>query len=298
MRPELFLVIGLLMLLGSLAAVAVSLDFGPSTRRLVRARLGGNPSASAAENSTSTTELVLPRSELGWLRFAARRVAVQQLERNLALAGKSSSWPLSSVVMFKVLTPALLFIPLVLWLSAEPSVIRLGIAIGLLALLYSLPNIVVKGRATERQQAILYELPDVLDQITISVESGLGFEASLARVGQNGKGPLATELARVVQDSRLGMSRRDAYQALAERSEVEDLQRFLKSIVQAEEFGVPISKVVRTQAEELRTKRRQRAEERAAKVALKLLAPMLFCMFPVLFILILTPAVINMGKVL
>ncbi|MDQ3155153.1 MAG: type II secretion system F family protein [Actinomycetota bacterium] len=298
MAPGQSLFIGLLMIAGALTAFAVCLDFGTSTRGLVRARLRRTNLPIASHTTKDKKQLVVRTSKLGLVRLFIRPSGLEQLERNLVLAGKSSTWRIPTLVMLKVLGPALLFLPLMLWVRADPSTLHVGLMIGVLAVAYALPNIIVKGRATERQQQILLELPDVLDQVTISIESGLGFEASLARVGQNGKGPLASEVARVVQDSRLGMSRRDAYQALADRTDVDDLKRFLKSIVQAEEFGVPISKVVRTQADELRTKRRQRAEEKAAKVALKLLFPMLFCMFPVLFILILTPAIVNMGKVL
>ena len=298
MAPEQSLFVGVLMIAGSLTAFAVSLDFGTSTRGLVRARLRRTNLPFAAPATKDKKQLVVRTNQLGLVRLFIRPTGLEQLERNLVLAGKSSTWRISTLVMLKVIGPALLFLPFLLWVRTGPSVVRVGLMIGILLVAYALPNIIVKGRATERQQQILQELPDVLDQVTISIESGLGFEASLARVGQNGKGALASEVARVVQDSRLGMSRRDAYQALADRTDVDDLKRFLKSIVQAEEFGVPISKVVRTQADELRTKRRQRAEEKAAKVGLKLLFPMLFCMFPVLFILILTPAIVNMGKVL
>ncbi len=154
------------------------------------------------------------------------------------------------------------------------------------------------GRAVERQTQMMYDLPDILDQIDISIEAGMGFESALARVGTNNHGPLGEEIVRTVQDMTLGMARRDSYLALASRNDVEDLNRFTKSIVQAEEFGVPISQVVRLQAEEMRDKRRQRARETAQKVPVKLLFPMLVCIMPVLFIVILTPAILSLGTVL
>jgi len=163
---------------------------------------------------------------------------------------------------------------------------------------YFAPDIIVHGRAVERQTKMMYDLPDILDQIVISIEAGMGFESALARVGANNHGPLGEEIVRTVQDMTLGMSRRDSYLALARRNDVEDLKRFTKSIVQAEEFGVPISRVVRLQADEMRDKRRQRARETAMKVPVKLLFPMLICIMPVLFIVILTPAIISLGKVL
>jgi tight adherence protein C len=289
------LLTGLLLVVAALAAVAVSLDLGTSTRGVVRARLrrsGGTADTKSAKRTTLTQE----DDTLGVLRHFVRASGVQKLERDLQLAGLATTWRLSTIVLLKVLVPVLVFLPLIVWVLAGPSLVRIVLLVVMTSIGYMLPGIIVQGRARERQAKILYDLPDVLDQVTISIESGLGFEAALARVGQTNKGPLGGEIVRVVQDSRLGMSRRDAYRALADRTDVDDLRRFLKSIVQAEEFGVPISKVVRTQTDELRTKRRQRAEEKAAKVALKLLFPMLFFMFPVLFILILTPAIVNMGK--
>jgi tight adherence protein C len=297
MSAQLSLTLGLVMVACSLTSLAVALDFGSSTRSLVRARLQ-RVHAKPTQKKQRQRQLATADEQLGLLRLFVRRSGVQKLERNLLLAGKASTWRLSSLVMLKVVGPGILLVPMLLWVRSGPSLFRATIFLGALVLAYALPSIIVGGRASERQNTILYELPDTLDQVTISIESGLGFEAALARIGQNSKGPLGEEIARVVQDSRLGVSRRDAYTALVERTDVDDLKRFLKAIIQAEEFGVSIAKVVRTQAEELRTKRRQRAEEKGAKVALKLLFPMLFCMFPVLFILILTPAIVNMGKVL
>jgi tight adherence protein C len=300
--PESSLLVGLVLIAGALAALAVSLDFGTSTRSTIRARLRGvgvpKASSRAEKEKKRKGSLFVQGEQLGMLRYFIRPSGLQKLERNLQLAGRASTWSLSSLVLLKLLMPAALFFPLLIWVRASPGLLHSVMFIAALLITYALPDIIVRGRAAERQASILYELPDVLDQVTISIESGLGFEAALARVGSNSKGPLGGEIARVVQDSRLGMSRRDAYQALSDRTDVDDLKRFLKAIVQAEEFGVSISKVVRTQTQELRTKRRQRAEEKAAKVALKLLFPMLACMFPVLFILILTPAIVNMGKVL
>jgi len=298
MSPQLSLALGLIAVVGALVSFGIALNFGASTRSLVRARLRRVYTAPTAKKKQPKRQPTGGEDKLGVLRLFVRPAGVQKLERDLLLAGKASTWRLSSLVLLKVLVPVVLFLPFLMWVKSSPSMLRAIVFLGMLGLAYALPSIVVGGRAAERQKAILYELPDILDQVTISIESGLGFEAALARVGENSRGPLGEEIARVVQDSRLGVSRRDAYQALSDRTDVEDLKRFLKSIMQAEEFGVSISKVVRTQAEELRTKRRQRAEEKGAKVALKLLFPMLVCMFPVLFILILTPAIVNMGKVL
>ena len=158
------------------------------------------------------------------------------------------------------------------------------------------PDGVLSGRAQSRQQLIQRELPDTLDQITISVEAGLGFEASLARVANTGTGPLAEELARTLQDIRLGVPRRHAMDKLLERTDVPDLMRFVHAMRQAEGYGIPIAQVLRVQSGELRDKRKQRAEERAMKVPVKIVFPVVMCIFPTLFIVILGPAVIRLFR--
>jgi tight adherence protein C len=160
------------------------------------------------------------------------------------------------------------------------------------------PDTVISGRATERQEAIEMALPDVLDQVTIAIESGMGFEAALTRVGLAGEGPLADELVRTIQDIRLGMARRLAYQALQQRTSSEDIIQFIRGVMQAEEHGSSMSSMVRIQAKEMRIKRKLRAEAKAGRVSVQLLAPLMLCIFPVLFIVVLGPAVINIGSTL
>jgi tight adherence protein C len=132
-----------------------------------------------------------------------------------------------------------------------------------------------------------------VDQLLISVEAGLGFESAMARAGGYGGGALAQELMRTLQDIQVGRPRQEAYEALAQRSSVEDLRSFVRAIVQADKYGIGIAKVLRTQAKQARTKRRQRAEEKAMKLPVKVLFPLLLCIFPVLFIVLLGPAMIN-----
>ncbi len=127
----------------------------------------------------------------------------------------------------------------------------------------------------------------------IAVEAGLGFESAMARAGKNGKGPLAEELVRTLQDMRVGMSRRDAYKALAARTDVPDLRAFVRAVVQADIYGISVSTVLRTQAKEMRTKRRQRAEEKAMQIPVKVLFPLMLFILPVLFIAVLGPTIIS-----
>lgn len=227
----------------------------------------------------------------------ATRSMIKRLERNLQLAGLTRVWSLRTLVLLKLAgAGGGLLLGIALY-AARPGAVMVLLAVAFLAVGYFAPDLVVQGRAKERQDRIQLELADTLDQVLISVEAGLGLETAIDRAGRHGKGPLAAELARTVQDMRLGASRREAYAALAARSEVLDLQRFAKAIMQADAYGVSIGQVVRTQARDLRLKRRQRAEERAAKVPVRVLFPLMFCILPVLFVVVLGPAVSNLMEV-
>lgn len=227
----------------------------------------------------------------------ATRSMIKRLERNLQLAGLTRVWSLRTLVLLKLAGAGGGLLLGIALLAARPGAVMVLLAVALLVVGYFAPDLVVQGRAKERQDRIQLELADTLDQVLISVEAGLGLETAIDRAGRHGKGPLAAELSRTVQDMRLGASRREAYAALAARSEVVDLQRFAKAIMQADAYGVSIGQVVRTQARDLRLKRRQRAEERAAKVPVRVLFPLMFCILPVLFIVVLGPAVSNLMAV-
>ncbi len=298
MCPVMSLVVGILCLLLAVGFLVPAMEFGPSNKKKMKARIRSmqaNPDKGDAK--VKKRQLSAKNPELGVLRLAATRGGIDRLERHLGLAGKNPD-RLSILLLAKVVAPVVI---LLLGAAVVPSVgspLAWIIYVVAVVVSYFAPDIIVHGRAVERQTKMMYDLPDILDQIVISIEAGMGFESALARVGANNHGPLGEEIVRTVQDMTLGMSRRDSYLALARRNDVEDLNRFTKSIVQAEEFGVPISRVVRLQADEMRDKRRQRARETAMKVPVKLLFPMLICIMPVLFIVILTPAIISLGKVL
>ena len=148
-------------------------------------------------------------------------------------------------------------------------------------------------RAKKRQMAIQKSLPDVLDLLTVSIEAGLGFDAALMRVVEKGEGELVVELRKTLQEMQVGKSRRQALRDLGERTGVEDLQAFVGSMIQADQLGVSVSKVIRVQAEQVRQKRRQRVEEKAMKAPIKMLIPLVFFIFPSIFIVLLGPAVIQ-----
>lgn len=155
------------------------------------------------------------------------------------------------------------------------------------------PIAVIQRRADERKLAMQRALPDVLDLLVISVEAGLGFDSALARVVETVPGPLAEEFFRMLQETRVGVSRRDAMRHLMDRTDLDELRSFLLAMMQAEAFGVTISRVLRVQADEMRVKRRQRAQERAFAAPVKMVFPLVFCIFPSLFIVLLGPAFIS-----
>jgi tight adherence protein C len=157
---------------------------------------------------------------------------------------------------------------------------------------YTIPEFWLGGRVKKRQKGILLMIPDALDLLTISVRAGLGFDAALGKVVEKLAGPLSDEFRRALAEVRVGKARRDALRDIVPRTEVVPLTNFIGAIIQAEQLGVSISKVLQVQSEQLRIERRQRAEEQAAKAPIKMLFPLVGCIFPSLFIVILGPAII------
>jgi tight adherence protein C len=160
------------------------------------------------------------------------------------------------------------------------------------------PDLAIYDLGVKRQSALTKSLPDVLDALVIGVEAGLGLDAAMAQVAANLDGPMPSEVHRVLQEMKIGISRTDALRSLSARTTVRELQTFVTAVIQAGELGLPIANVLREHARAQRTKRRQRAEEQAQKVPIKLLFPVLFCLFPVIFVVILGPGVLRLVETL
>jgi tight adherence protein C len=173
------------------------------------------------------------------------------------------------------------------------SPITLGVIVVMAGAGAFLPFYLIGSRARARQHAITKSLADAFDLITTCVEAGLGLDAALARVAEKVQGPFADELNRSLRDVALGKTRRDSLKELGERTGVPDLIQFTNAVIQAEAMGSSIGQVLRVQSDTLRTKRRQRAEEAAYKAPVKMLFPLVLCIFPTLFIVILGPAAIT-----
>ena len=243
----------------------------------------------------SSSRLVKPMLEA--LGRQARRLTpkgrVEGLRRRVTLAG-SESWTLERALAAKLLLGlgGLLFG--LVWGPVTPASIVLAAVTGFLG--YVTPDVLLYGKGADRSEAIRAALPDTLDQLTISVEAGLGFDAALQRVAATGDGPLADELSRTLNEITVGVPRSQALRSLADRTDVSELRHFVVSMVQAEQFGVPIARVLRVQSSELRVRRRQRAEERALKIPVKIVFPLVTCIFPALFIVLLGPALIRIMR--
>lgn len=233
--------------------------------------------------------------------FGRRLTPIGQAERirhKLEVAGSPPRWDTDRVLAFKALgliAPAGLVVLLLIAAGAGPLPI-IGVAAVVGAAGYYAPDLWLYQRAYDRAEMIQRTLPDALDLLTISVEAGLGFDAALAQVARNTEGPLADEFFRVLQEMQIGLGRAEAFRALSERTNVADLRNFVSAMVQADIFGIPIANVLRVQAHEMRIKRTQRAEEAAQKVPVKILFPLIFCILPPLFVVVIGPAAITIFR--
>jgi len=224
--------------------------------------------------------------------FIARRMPRQTMERlrtRLEMAGN----PIQAGTFF-ILQLALMGIMGVgsfLLFSSQTMDRRLLYSLLLAVAGYVLPTVWLNNRVRSRQKSILKALPDAIDLLTISVEAGLGFDLAMQRVVEKWNNELSREFDRVLADVRLGKNRREALRDLVARTGVPDLSTFVAAIIQAEQLGVSIAKILRVQSDQLRIRRRQRAEELAHQAPIKMLFPLVFLIFPSMFVVILGPAV-------
>ena len=220
---------------------------------------------------------------------------VDQVRKKFVYAGELGSDAVDKFLAIRVITvaAAAVLVPVIWTMSGLTGKTRLGVILLVLLVLILGPDASLNRKVEARQLDIRRRLPDVLDLLTISVEAGLGFEQALDRTVASVPGPLSDEFSRMLGEVRAGASRAEAMRALEQRSSVTELRSFVLAILQADTFGVSIGRVLRAQADEMRIKRRQMAEEMAQKAPVKMLIPMVFCIFPALFVVVLGPAMIN-----
>ena len=220
----------------------------------------------------------------------ARVSRADAIQRKLALAGNPYRWTTADFVGLKVLAALMLGGVLFFMLSIS-SHAGLAFPFGVVGAVFGWfgPDLLLRFRSASRQQEIQYGLPDALDLLVISVEAGLGFDAAIQRLVEKRSDALALEFARVLAELRVGRSRRDAFKDLIRRTDVPDLNNFVNAILQADQLGVSVTRVLAVQAEQMRVLRRQRAEESAAQLQLKMLFPLAIFIFPALCVVILGP---------
>jgi tight adherence protein C len=221
--------------------------------------------------------------------------SAESMERRLALAGNPGDMRVADWLGVKALVAGLTGVILFLLLQLLTGASGLAILVGVLGLGigYILPEFWLGRRIKARQKIILKMIPDALDLLTISVRAGLGFDAALAKVVEKLPGALSDEFRRALAEVRVGKARREALRDMIPRTNVQPLSNFIGAIIQAETLGVSISKVLQIQSEQLRIERRQRAETLAAQAPIKMLFPLVGCIFPSLFVVILGPAFIS-----
>lgn len=229
------------------------------------------------------------------MRFTPQGWA-ERTTKDLVISGFYPRVDANSWAVIRVVAMILAFVG---WLFvrdyADSGMASLIVAVVFILLGFQGPQAILKRRIDDRRAAIEKDLPDVIDLLVISVEAGLGFEAALGRVVQNVPGDLSDEFSRMLQETRVGVSRHEAMRSLAERTDVDDLNSFILAMNQADAFGVSVSRMLRVQADEIRVRRRQRAQERAFAAPVKMVFPLVLCIFPSIFVVLLGPAVIQIS---
>jgi tight adherence protein C len=234
----------------------------------------------------------------GWAKKLAVSLSPRgvgsSLQRRLDLAGNPVAWTADRVLAMKGI--ALLIGGLIggLFGLHRPALALIYAAVGG-AIGFFVPDVLLYNAGLKRQARIVSALPDALDMMTVCVEAGLGFDSALAQVARNTRGPLAQEFARTLQEMQIGLSRAQALRGMVTRTTAPELRAFVGALVQAGELGIPVARVLREQSVEMRIRRRQRAEERAQKIPVKIMFPVVICLFPALIVIIIGPGVISIA---
>ena len=284
-----------IVLIGS--ALSTSTQSGVTRSLAVLEAMTNAPKELNAELEKSFGERVLAPLQGRAVRLG-RRISgadtAERIRRKLDLAGNPAGWTVDRVLSGKVIgAVAGLVGGLVFQLMLTSPAVKIVIVVGAVVVGFFAPNLYLYQKSHERADRLQRDLPDAIDLLTISVESGLGFDAALQQVARNTEGPLAEELSRVMREMQIGQGRADALRAMGERTSVGDLRTFVGAMVQADAFGIPVAQVLRVQSAEMRVKRRQRAEEKAQQVPVKITIPLIFCILPTLFIAVMGPAVLS-----
>ncbi len=250
-----------------------------------------------AKNELGVQERLI-NPALGALRGLGYRLspggAGAKMARSLDRAGNPPAWTVERVMGAKGLALILGIVVPLLVVGFSLNGLLVAAAAG--TALFFLPDLLVYNAGIKRQQELQKGLADALDMLTVCVEAGQGFDAAILQVAKTVHGPIAGEFARVLQEMHIGKSRGEAFSSLGERTSAPEVKNFVSALVQADRLGLPIAAVLREQTKEMRIVRRQRAEEKAQKVTVKILFPLLLCIFPALFIVIIGPGAIRIAQ--
>lgn len=261
------------------------------------AAIGGTPSAAARVAATPFRERVTAPAQARAAGIA-RALSGGDWSVNTTIrldrAGNPPNWDVERILATKTMTAGALMVAVGGILAADgrwgPALLW-GAVFGGIG--FFLPDLMLRRAARRRSEEMVRLLPDTIDLLMISVESGLTFDTAIANVARSTDGPLAEEFSRVLREIQIGSGRSEALRALSDRTDVEDLRGSLNAIIQAETFGIPIADVLRVQSAEIRLKRSQRIEQQAMKLPVKMVFPVMFCIMPALFIVVLGPAVLS-----
>jgi tight adherence protein C len=306
---EVWLVLAIGCVAGAVLLFGIFVDLSQSERRRAVRMLESQVAGSTSENvnlreqhlSESFGSRILVPVVAGASRIARRVTPIDardRVARKLLLAGTPAGWDAERVLAFKVigLIGGLILGAFVGSVLGFTPFIRI-VVVALLGFVgFAAPDSVLSRRVDERQKEILRTLSDTLDLLTISVEAGLSLNAAIAQVVQNVPGTLSSEFARMLQEIQLGVPRADAFRNLAERTDVDELNAFALAMIQADVFGVSIASVLRTQAQQLRIKRRQASEQKAQQTPVKIVFPLILCILPALFVVIVGPGAIQIWE--
>ncbi len=279
---NLTVILGSMALVGSVGVLWWGLRARPHAARanlfagLERLETISHPSSSWLPRAGQATRRLLPRP------------LVDGLEVNLVQAGHPYGLDLARILGIKVMLAG--FTAALLAIAGQPVFAIVGAA-----LMFFLPDYWVLSTRDKRQAAMQGDAADIIDQLTICVEAGLGFDAALARVGTTTTGALTDELRRTIGDIQSGMPRAQALRMLADRAQIVEIRQLVTALLQAQQHGVPMAETLRNQSAEMRLRRKQRTEEKAAKLTVKMLFPIVFCFLPVFMIIVAAPAILTIG---
>lgn len=217
-----------------------------------------------------------------------------RMARSLDKAGNPASWTIERLMGVKGIGLVLGAVLALVVLGFNPQGVLAAVGLGTAC--FFLPDLLIYNMGTKRQTEMRKGLADALDMLTVCVEAGQGFDAAILQVAKTVSGPIGGEFARVLSEIQIGKSRADAFAALGERTTAAEIKTFVSALVQADRMGLPVAAVLREQTKEMRIARRQRAEEQAQKVTVKILFPLLLCIFPALFIVIIGPGAIKIAQ--